>query len=321
MLRVKRILLPTDQSPSAEAAYTYAVAIANRFGAQLHVIHVVSSHAERNRERGSLLPVEWNDVVEQLRLPAPQQDVPRPIEVCTLAATPAEGIVTYAIENEIDLIVMGTRGKSAFRTPLSGGAAHFVVRNAPCPVLAVRERLPARGINRVMVPVDFSDASQEAALSAMELAKLLGAKLDVLHVPPPGSHPSAFSVSSSPHPAPGMATEWIEKIEAFISQSGGPEVSFAPHIRVGPVAPTIINFALERRADLIVMGSHGRSGIQRKLMGCIAEAVVRRSPCAALVTKQAGSPLSPSVEHQAEERRLLPRFRTGKGTPVRVPRA
>ena len=141
MIKLERILVPTDFSESSEQARTYACELARRFHAEIHLLHVAAPimppgymgavpqewlHPEENARREL---EEWND---------PDFEHAKGVVRSAIAGTPFIEIVRYARDREIDLIVMGTHGHSAVAQALIGSVAERVVRKAPCPVLTVR---------------------------------------------------------------------------------------------------------------------------------------------------------------------------------------
>lgn len=134
---VREILLATDFSESADAAGRIARDYARRFGARLHVIHVVWAGADPT-PRPLLERIE-EDLGSEV-----------PVIAVVRSGSPAAQIVKYAEEKGVDLIVVGTHGRTGVTRALLGSVAEQVVRTAPCPVLAVpRER---RGAVRVEEP-------------------------------------------------------------------------------------------------------------------------------------------------------------------------
>jgi nucleotide-binding universal stress UspA family protein len=144
MIPLKNILVPTDFSDTSEVAVTYAQALAEAFGATVHVLHVL-------RDPASHLPVEALAALptlrEQLAWDAQQRlgkvlagpeaqklDVQRVVRM----GVPFVDIIGYAKGHDIDLIVMGTHGRGPIKHMLLGSVAEKVVRKAPCPVLTVR---------------------------------------------------------------------------------------------------------------------------------------------------------------------------------------
>ncbi len=146
MFSFTRILVPTDFSPPAQAALAYARQIAERFGASLHLLHVVDDrlglglttevYADAFPALIEGLQKEGRDQLEQAMPPA---DRPRSgCELVLLTGSPFSEIVQYAQDATIDLIVMGTHGRGGMAHMLLGSVAEKVVRRAPCPVLTVR---------------------------------------------------------------------------------------------------------------------------------------------------------------------------------------
>ncbi len=140
---------------------------------------------------------------------------------------------------------------------------------------------------RILVPIDFSDASRSALEVGADLAKRFGASLTLLHAyPVPGyTFPDGSFVASAKmmdelaEQAKRHLAEWKE-IAAGLGHPGA-EASTA----VGEPAHEILAFAREARTDLIVLGTHGRTGLQHALMGSVAERVVRRAPCPVLTVR------------------------------------
>jgi nucleotide-binding universal stress UspA family protein len=246
MLNVKKILLPTDLSACADRAYTHAAALAARFGAEFHVLHV---RPEGQMSEGSvpadLRPFTAADVGEQLRLPEEAPAAPQPRQVVLEAASVSEAIVGYAREHGIDLIVMGARGRSGLRLPRLGSVAQHVVRHAPCAVLTTRQPFHKGGLRRLLAPVDFSDPSRASLAVAMEVADVWGAQLHVLHVLDGLHGTSAYGLLPTSPLAPEAADRWEATLRDFAGRAYEHPVPLRPHVHIGPPAPTIINVALQ----------------------------------------------------------------------------
>jgi nucleotide-binding universal stress UspA family protein len=144
---------------------------------------------------------------------------------------------------------------------------------------------------RIFCPVDFSDASRAAMEIAADLAKRFGGELALLHAyPVPGYTFPDGSVVASPRMMQELADqakrhldEWRAEAEKLV---GAPRVT--SETAIGEPASEIIELAKERGADLVVMGTHGRTGLEHALMGSIAERVVRRAHCPVLTVRPDG---------------------------------
>jgi len=145
MIRLKRILFPTDFSDCSRRAQEYACALAEQFQAELHVLHVLVDVALMMPEPGSMAMMPQNYLLELKQtaekalegLLAPSWTQGRRVVRATRMGNPFVEISKYASERDIDLIVIGTHGRSALMHVLLGSVAERVVRKAPCPVLTV----------------------------------------------------------------------------------------------------------------------------------------------------------------------------------------
>lgn len=145
MIRVTRILLPTDFSELSSHATRYACALADQFGAELHVLHVY----ERMLIPESSVGVDWALVLAEAKQSAEKQMTNvldatwgdgHAVVKAFIEGAPFVEIVRYAREHDIDLIVLGTHGRTGLAHMLLGSVAEKVVRKASCPVLTVRPK-------------------------------------------------------------------------------------------------------------------------------------------------------------------------------------
>jgi nucleotide-binding universal stress UspA family protein len=151
--------------------------------------------------------------------------------------------------------------------------------------------MPTADWKRICCPIDFSDASRAAMEVAADLARRFGAELTLLHAYPiPGYTFPDGSVVASPKMMQDLADqaqrhleEWRVEAERLV---GAPRVTAEK--AVGEPAAEILELARERGTDLLVMGTHGRTGLEHALMGSIAERVVRRAHCPVLTVRPTG---------------------------------
>jgi nucleotide-binding universal stress UspA family protein len=146
MIDLRRILVPTDFSKHSDNALRYAMAFADKFGAELHLLHVVQDLALFLPDTVAVSPVATPPVdqltaaVREALLRAVRDHGLERFRVCpeVREGTPFYEIVRYARERDVDLIVMGTHGRGGLAHVLLGSVSEKVVRKAPCPVLTVR---------------------------------------------------------------------------------------------------------------------------------------------------------------------------------------
>lgn len=313
MLRIRRILFPTDFSRAAETALRHALLMAVEHGASLHMLHAQVLHADDPHNPRHRFP----EVEPLLGATAGRHPPDRSggaawrtlpgIEVRRewkrgIAAAPV--ILEYAEEADIDLIAMGTHGRRLGRL-LLGSVASEVVRLARCPVLTVR---PADGTGegggldrllrpprRILVPVDFSEHSATALRYGLELARGFGARVEVFHAIEEAIYPDFYyPLLSSSLPAPEELRSRVEgELERWVREATGAGGEVRLQAGSGRAATAIVERSREAGADLVILASHGRTGLQRVLLGSVAEEVIRGLRVPVLTVKSFGRSLLP----------------------------
>jgi universal stress protein A len=148
VIEIRSILAPTDFSKHAAKAVRYACLLAERLGAELHLLHVLSDVVPIGPDPmlTPVLPPEYyTEAQEQAlvtldTLPEPNWGQPREVQRSVRWGEPIEEIVAYARVESIDLIVVATHGRTGLSHVLLGSVAERIVREAPCPVLTIRDR-------------------------------------------------------------------------------------------------------------------------------------------------------------------------------------
>jgi nucleotide-binding universal stress UspA family protein len=140
----------------------------------------------------------------------------------------------------------------------------------------------------ILVPTDFSHASDAVLPHAEALAKQSGARLLIVHVEEP---PLAYGGGELYYGLPEPSSERILKMLEDVKPSD-PKVPFAHRLTMGDPAGEIVRIATEEQAEMIVLGTHGRTGMTRLLMGSVAESIVRRAPCPVLVYRETAQKLT-----------------------------
>jgi len=200
------------------------------------------------------------------------------------AAGPA--IVRYAERAPVDLIMMGTTGRRGVRRAMLGSVAEEVVRTAPCPVCTVRataEGEPPDIPEHVVIPIDFSEPSREALAYGLRLAQQMEADVAVVHAIEEPSAPLVYGIETGietkrlsaealKHRVYRALGEWIE--QATTGLDDPPSIDMQAH--TGAPASVICETASTPR-DLVVMATEGRTGMERMVLGSVAESVLRNA--------------------------------------------
>lgn len=247
----RHILYATDFSPAAERALPYAVEIARRSLATIHAVHVTSPDVYPE-----VPPAEWPEMASRERelrarkkgqLELELQELPH--EILFLTGDILEEIEAIVREKGIDLLVLGTHGRTGISKALMGSVAEKLFRRVPCPVLAVgpgvtsrRSHAAAAELNRILYATDFSADSLAAARYAISLAKDHRAELVLLHTAEPGAGEDDR-----------LSLDTLKNVVPLGARLQSKPVCLIEH---GAPADTILKTAEDAQADLIVLGTH-----------------------------------------------------------------
>jgi nucleotide-binding universal stress UspA family protein len=289
-MAIKRIYCPVDFSPGSTQALRTAVRLAREREAELVVLHAwflpMSTFATDYIYPDALVAHLTEDAhqgLEAARLQAIELGAPRVTSYLT-QGTPWQQIVdATATDPACDLIVIGSHGRTGLRRLLLGSVAEMVVRHAPCPVLTVRGEAEPRPFAHLLCPVDFSPGSREAIELAAELARPDRAAVTLLHVieaPVTWGEVRPFDVYDD------LSREARKTLEGWTQELGAKLGTPVHHkVRVGRAGVQLLaEIDEDPTVDLVVMGSHGRTGIARLAMGSVAEKTVRHARCPVAVT-------------------------------------
>jgi len=193
----------------------------------------------------------------------------------------AQAILNFAQQKEIDVIVVGTHGRGGLGRALMGSVAENVFRHSPVPVLTLGPHLHritgAGAPKNILVPVDFTPASERAAHYAVAMAREHNATLTLLHVI---EHWPAQAQADRARVLQGLR----EKVESLVSgEAKGLRYSF--RIEVGRVVETVLYTANGIEADLLVMGVRPRTGLLNRLMWPHAYEIVREATSPVLTVR------------------------------------
>lgn len=283
-----RILCPTDLSKASERALSYAVSELAGEDAEVHLLHV-DDLPTYGLPGGSVLEdplrVAWHEALQEL---GKRYGESVPVKVAMRSGKPAVEIGSYAADEDVDVLVMATRGRPALARVFLGAVTDKVVRTAPVPVITLDPEARAEAIESILCPVDFSPASDAALAAAVRLAELHGAKVHLLHVcqrPQVGDGFPAGSGFFDASLEQTLQRSASQRLTALQDQHPG--VIASVHVTVGFPHETIAAHAED--ADLVVMGSHGRAGLWRYVLGSVAERVIRAAKVPVMVVRTAES--------------------------------
>jgi nucleotide-binding universal stress UspA family protein len=290
----RKILCPIDFSAGSQTAMSVAVRLAWESDAELVLVHAWYVPPPS-------IPVEYAFPPETLELL--REDAQRGLEAAVrdvaalgakrvssilLTGVPWRAIIDTLEDPTFDLVVIGTHGRTGVARILLGSVAEKVVRHASCPVLTVHPDGESRPSRHVLCPVDFSDRSRLGIDLAAALVQPGGAGITLLHViEAPVSYAGELRDPELVRELDRRSAEHLEAWAAALRAKVAVPVKTA--CRLGWAgAETIAAIEHDPTIDLVVVGSHGKTGLQRLFLGSVAEKIVRHARCPVLVAHRRG---------------------------------
>lgn len=273
------ILLPTDFEQPARRAFAYGLSLAGAIRARVKILHVIMTPTDSlalSPDSRYLNSLKTSALLQLGRLARLAMEAGVPAEPQLDFGAPDGCILEAAEKTHPRVMVMGTEGREGWDRLRLGSTAESVIRQAPCPVLAVHGglggvvRRPIRvKLERWLWATDFSPSSEAARRTVSSLARLLNAKVCVVHV-----------TVKRPGGSQRRLNHLIQEFRRRGIQAEGFCLSGAP-------IEAILNQAARWQADVIAVGTQGRRGLPRLVLGSVAEGVLRRAGCPVLVVKHA----------------------------------
>jgi nucleotide-binding universal stress UspA family protein len=274
-ISVKNVLFATDFSATSESALPYATAISRRFGSMLHVVHVLSD-ASLLLMTGGVDYVSVGTLYEDAHSDA-QEKIQRittrlegiPYRTYVRHGQVWTNLASIVKENAIDLIVVGSHGRTGLEKLLLGSVAEDILRHLPCPVLTVGPKVSGRAklqefqtkgrelapveleLRQIVFATNFTTGSMIVAPVAVGLAEQFRAQLTLMHVIEQYAHLDT---------RPGPIEAGVQKLQALVPKDAS--LAYSPEIMVefGTASECILDTAAERDADLIVLGARPADG-------------------------------------------------------------
>jgi nucleotide-binding universal stress UspA family protein len=281
-LPLDKILVCTDDSPASQGAVKTALELARPCGARIVLLHALEFYPYYEYPQPDALgvtPIAGQDLLElQERMArehlegwqqeAAQQGLELEARVQTGSQAYTE-ILDTAEDLKPDLIIMGRRGKTGLTRLLVGSVTARVIGHTSCKVL-VAPRDTVLSFKRLMVASDGSPTSQAAFQEALTMAKGTGGQLILI---------TAAHGELDPKRAKALVKDLAAEAKRL-------NVDLETYTPGGRPEEAIVQLATAKKIDLIIMGSHGRTGLKRLFMGSVAERVIGQVTCPVLVVKQ-----------------------------------
>lgn len=292
------LLLPTDFQQPARRAFNYGLALARLLGLRLELLHVIKTPSDGPGLRPD------SRYARALRTSA-LLELGRLARIAKEAGVQAEPLLDFGVSDDcilrhmeqkpVDFLVMGTEGRTGWDRLRLGSTAQTLARRANCPVLAVHGGVAGDVVRhtasvrfaRMMLATDFSACAEEALHAVSRLATLAGAGVLVLHV------------HSTEDGKPHRMQQKMDRVVQALRDRG---IVANGACRPGNPVEAILEEASRWEADLVAVGTQGRRGLSRFLLGSVAEGVLRRAGCPVLVVRSA-APLLNGANQSGRGRR------------------
>jgi universal stress protein E len=263
-----------------DAILLAALALGERTGAAVHLVHAFEFPRLFTLEPGAqvLYPTAAQEMAADLtrQLEAVLRDLPggSRARMHVEAGSPGETIRRVAARTRAELVVVGAAGGGRLERAILGTTAQRVLRGVSVPVLVLRR--PLEDGKRLLVTTDLTELSAMVHERALDVLESIGgaADLDVRSL-----LVLAFDLAPPPLSAVTLQQTATEELESFLAERRPRASPARPLVRTGPAAQAIVAEAAEWSADLLVVGTHARHGLQRLMLGSVAEACLRDAPC------------------------------------------
>ncbi|MFC2050106.1 universal stress protein [Chloroflexota bacterium] len=276
MSQLQEILVPLDGSGEAESVLSYLKDLAPRFGSHVHILGVGIGRKTRRVNR--LLEDYINRIANGL------QSNNIKAEAVIRYGIAADKILDFTAENEIDLIIMATHGRSGMTRWWMGSVAEKVISEATAPVLLVRSKRPSKTraagkpklLHNILAPLDGSDIGEAALPYAEIVATNSGALISLLQVvSPPGTvEASLLGGPDWRKFVKAMHNAGEDYLKNIAERLIGKGIKTTFEVITGDPADKIVEYANDKKASLIAMSTHGRTGLSRWVLGSIADKVL-----------------------------------------------
>ena len=296
-MEIKKILVPVDFSEYSDEALVLAVQMARHYQARMTLAHVVVYFPDEFEEEASYQ--QYQAVMVQRAARAEQKlkqqagkhaaEGVKVDHVVLHGSSPADALQEYIDSQTFDLVITGTRGWNRVRQTAQGSVSELTVRRAPIPVMTVQKNSQKNDrIQRILVPVDFSIYSRQALEYAISIAQKYDAKLVLIHVVEQEVYPAFYDdrVESIFEVDQNLTNSVIANLHDFVADLVDESLVEAFVVREGVAHKEIVSYVNEQSVDLLVIATHGLTGLEYLLLGSTAEKVIRWAVCPVLTIKR-----------------------------------
>ena len=275
MIHIKKIMVPVDFSEASKKAVNYGFSLALEFEARLVLAHIAPydgvAYLTAKADLLQLIPADYRERID--------------FEIIVKSGEVRQELLGIVEDKEIDLVVMGSRGRSYFERMLLGSVTERMLRKLHVPILTVSHLDPERELHnpepvplrRLLYATDLAEGSEAGLQFSIRLARGLNAHLTVVHVVQPidGALRGIETAGFVPDYTAEIRAQASERLNRSVALASDGSVPITTVLANGVPYETINEVAAEHEADLVVINLQGKGRLERALLGTTAERVIR----------------------------------------------
>jgi nucleotide-binding universal stress UspA family protein len=278
MVRIENVLCPVDFFPASRRAFDYAVKLAASYGARIHLLHVIAplipaTYGDSFDVGDLVAEIEKESAQMLAKLKARGEKAGATIHTEVAVGDIAQEIQRAADSRKADLVVMGAHGRRGLERFVMGSVTERMLRRCPAPLIVIghdsRRRRTPPAIKRILATTDFSDGTTDAMAYAFSLAQECQARITLLHVV------ADLSAETGAKTSPAQMAAVREKLEALAPEGARDWCDVRIQVASGEPHEVIARMVKTQKPGLLVMNIHGKSMVERALLGRTAERVLR----------------------------------------------
>lgn len=281
------ILVPTDGSDHSVRAAEHGYYLAELFDATVHVLNVVDVRRAGgafdaggvDQEFVERLEAEGREAAERIEAVGAEREQGS-VTTAVVRGEPSETVLDYADDHGVDVIAMGTHGRTGLDRYVAGSVTERVVRLATAPVLTTRSTDRSRiedGYDDVLIPTDGSETAAAAVDHGLAVARPAGARVHAVNVVDGSGLVANPDDTPPPEELERLGSAGAEMTDRIASRAQQMELDAVTDVREGVPASALLEYAEEHGVDVIAMGTAGRTGLSRYLVGSTTARLIRHA--------------------------------------------
>ena len=282
MKLLDNILLPIDFSDSSEKVVDASVQLAKTFKSRITLLHVYSEeHFPEETER--FLEIAIKDNLEKVKTKITEADI-EVAEIMMERGVAFEKIIQIAQDRDVNVIMVGSGSKKENDNFKLGTTVEKLMRKNQIPLWVVKNGA-IKPIQKIVCPVDFSNSSIRAFQNAVTLTERFDAELNLIHVFEPVMSTSARLSVNAEEENKKRKEQKEKELNDFLANYQLDHIRLTKDLLMGVPFMEILRYIKRSNSDLLIMGTTGKTGLSKLLMGSVTEKVTRELPCSFITTK------------------------------------